>query len=173
MLFSAEGASAGGVTPEVLSCKASPVVRVSGVRAAGLICAMLMCALIAGCGSGVSSPGAAGDDTHLEFVADSYGLFLKNNRRLPNDDAEFREFITKLAAEDPRAQGETVDELLTSQRDGKPYGLITLEDAPPAGCVQAAYEQVGVDGRRLIADTAGNIQEVDEATFQTLVPDSP
>jgi hypothetical protein len=139
--------------------------------AAGWVCAMLTCALISGCGNGGSS--AATDSSNLQFVADSYGLFLKNNRRLPNDDAEFREFVTQRAAEDPRAKGQTVDQLLTSERDGKPFDLLTLEDAPPAGSPYAAYEQVGVDGRRLIADTAGNIQEVDEATFRTLVPNVP
>jgi hypothetical protein len=105
--------------------------------AAGWVCATLTCALIAGCGNG--APSAATDSSKLQFVADSYGLFLKNNRRLPNDDAEFREFV----------------------------------DAPPAGSPYAAYEQEGVNGRRLIADTAGNIQEVDEATFRTLVPNAP
>ncbi len=143
------------------------------ISVTGLVCAMLTCVLIAGCGDGASSQGEATDDSHLKFVADSYALFLKEHRRLPNDDAEFREFATKRAADDPKAKGQTVDQLLTSERDGKPFGLFTLEDSLPDGFFQAAYEQVGVDGRRLVADSAGNIQEVDEATFREMVPISP
>lgn len=143
------------------------------ISAAGLVFAMLTCVLIAGCGDGASNQGAATDGSHLKFVADTYGLFLKNYRRLPNDDGEFREFATKLAADDPKAKGQTIDQLFTSERDGKPFGLFTLKTPPPADSPQAAYEQVGVDGRRLVADTAGNIQEVDEATFRTMVPNSP
>jgi hypothetical protein len=135
--------------------------------------ALLSCVLITGCGSGAPGQGAATGSPHLKFAADTYSLFLKNYRRLPNDDAEFREFAIKVAADDPTAKGQTIDALLTSERDGKPFGLITVEDSPPPESFQAAYEQVGVDGRRFIADTAGNIQEVDEAAFRALVPNAP
>jgi hypothetical protein len=167
MLLSTDRALAGDVTSGVLFRKA-----LSRVQAAGWVCGMLTCVLIAGCDNGASSRDAT-DDSHLKIIADSYSLFLKNNRRLPKDDTEFREFVTQRAAEDPRAEGQTIDQLLTSPRDRQPYVLLTEQNAPSGGSIQAAYEQEGVNGRRLIADTAGNIQEVDEATFRTLVPDSP
>lgn len=143
------------------------------IRAAGLTCAMLNCLLVAGCGNLASNQSAATDDSHLKFVADSYGLFLKEHRRLPSDDAEFREFVTKLASDNPVTTGKSVDQLLTSTRDGKPFGLFTSASPPPAGSPWAAYEQVGVDGRRLIADTAGKIQEVDDVAFRAMMPKSP
>ena len=35
-----------------------------------------------------------------------------------------------------------------------------------------AYETTGVGGKRLVANTLGAIDEVDEATFRTLVPNA-
>lgn len=138
-----------------------------------LICTLLLALLVAGCDGGSSSQSTTAEGSHLAFVADGYGLFLKQHRRVPKDESEFREFIAKVATDDPRAAGHSIDQLLTSERDNKPYGIFTSQNASPANSIYAAYEQMGVGGMRFVADTAGNIKEVDETTFRELVPSSP
>lgn len=36
-----------------------------------------------------------------------------------------------------------------------------------------AWEQTGADGRRMIGNSLGAVEEVDEATFQQRVPQQP
>lgn len=132
------------------------------------------CIILAVCATGCSSESTGPDSgsQNVQLVADYYSLFLKENRRLPKDEAEFKNFLGPVVAEDAKAKGKTVEELLISPRDGKPLVLFTKENPPPEGAALAVYEQVGKNGSRYLADTAGNIQEVDEVTFRTLVPNA-
>jgi hypothetical protein len=127
---------------------------------------LVVCA--AGCSSAPKGPDSS--STNLQLVADYYAIFLKEHRRLPKNEAEFKNFLAPVVAEDVKAEGKTVEELLVSHRDGKPFVLFTQENPPPEGAALAVYEQVGMNGIRCVADTAGTIQEVDEPTFRTMVP---
>jgi len=126
-----------------------------------------------GCGGHSSSSSGGPQASNLRSIGGAYQLLLKEHRWLPANETEFKEFVPLVAAEDLKARNVTVDQIMTSERDGKPCVVFTRANPPPEGSFVAAYEQVGVDGRRYVADTAGNVTEVEEASFHELVPNAP
>jgi hypothetical protein len=143
------------------------------VRFASLTCGVLLAVVSVGCGGSSSSTMGGPQASHLRSIGRAYQLFLKEYRRLPANEYEFKVFVAQVAAEDLKAKNLTVEQLSTSERDGKPYVVFYRGNPPPEGSFVAAYEQVGVGGRRFVADTAGNVKEVDEGSFRELVPNGP
>ena len=142
-------------------------------RLASLTCGVLLAIGWVGCGGHSSSTGGGPQASNLRSVGTAYQLFLREHRRLPADENEFQEYLALVAAKDLKARNLTVGQLSTSERDGKPYVVFYGDNPPPDGSYVAAYEQVGLDGRRYVVDTAGNIKEVDETSFRELVPIGP
>jgi hypothetical protein len=70
------------------------------------------------------------------------------------------------------AEVQNTDELFISERDGKPF--VIFYGQPPNGVANGviAFEQEGVDGKRLVGYMLGMIEHVDEARFNELVPNS-
>lgn len=97
----------------------------------------------------------------------AYGTYMKNNRgRVPKSEKAFKAWIEKHGGAEAYG-AETVDEMFTSSRDNEPYVVVY---GKPKRIV--AYEAVGVEGSRFIADDLGDVREVDAATFAELVPDA-
>ena len=121
---------------------------------------------LGGCGKG-SAPVAPDGRLNIKRVAILYGQFVGSARgRAPKDEAEFRQFIK---AQQTGGAGEQVD-VLTSPRDGKPYGIpYGAAASKTLASGLAAYEQEGINGMRQVAFTIGMIEEVDESRLQELL----
>ena len=107
--------------------------------------------------------------TTMKALATAYGQYISQHRgRPPKNEKSFRKYLESDAAEFLSNFGvEAVDDLFISPRDNEPYEIVYGKMAKII-----AYEKVGVDGKRLIADDLGVVEEVDEAKFAELVPNA-
>jgi len=123
--------------------------------------------MLLGCPAAQESAEVAVQRSNMRALAAAYGSYQKNNRgRPPKSEKSFRAWIEKNGgALDYGA--EDIDEMFISSRDDEPYVVIY---GKPKDVV--AYESVGVEGKRYIADNLGIVTEVDEATFREKVPDA-
>lgn len=134
---------------------------------------VLMLALVAGCGpENVSKPK---EGSPIKKLAILYGQFTGRHRgQPPKDENEFKEYYAtagKASLESHKVA--SLESLMTSPRDGKPYVIIYgVPKGPPgpAGAPVVMYEQEGVNGMRYVASSLGAVEEVDEATFKRYVP---
>jgi hypothetical protein len=124
--------------------------------------------LLVGCGG--SGAAAAKSVPHLRVVT---ALYFQANSKLGKNPASVEEF--KQAIEAANVDWGTlgvsgVDELLVSDRDGKP--LVVVYGPPPQGrpFSVVVYEQEGLNGVRLVGTSDGQVQEADAAKFAQLVP---
>jgi hypothetical protein len=122
--------------------------------------------LAAGCGGGVSPTGGDADfktRRSMSTLASFYGDYLSAHGAPPKDEAAFRAFLQERSKQIERMNIGGVDGLLKSPRDGQPlvvvYGKrIAPPDSP--NTPWAAYEQKGVDGKRMGAQVRGEIREL-------------
>jgi hypothetical protein len=136
--------------------------------------------LQAGC-SGKSAPPPSEEEVNLKKLAILIGQFRAHNRgALPTDPAQVKAFAAQMPAD--RLQGwhidpGNLDALLISSRDLKPF----VFRAPAAGGGPPTpggpqrvmvYEQVGKDGKRMVAYETCQVAELDEAKFKELVPEA-
>lgn len=124
-------------------------------------------ATLAGCGTVAESEDVAAQRSNMQSLAAAYGSYTKQNRgRVPKNEDRFRAWIEKNGgAVDFGA--ESLDEMFISSRDNEPY-VVTYGKQKKV----VAYEAVGVEGFRYVADDLGVVQKVDEATFSEMVPDA-
>jgi hypothetical protein len=117
---------------------------------------------------------AATESSNLKPLAVYYGRFVSSNRgRGPKDEKELKEFIQKRPQSELDNFGiKDVDGLFISSRDKKPYKFKfeAKPSAPGGSATIFAWEQDGVDGKRYVAGTLGEIKEVGDEEFRTLVP---
>lgn len=115
---------------------------------------------------------------NLQTLAIFYGRYVGAHRGKPP--AKLDEFKSWLKKQ-PREQFESLqvdpdklDALFTSPRDNQPFGFVfsasAMTPGPEGKGSVIIYEQTGVGGKRLVAYSTSQIEEVDEATFQRLVP---
>jgi hypothetical protein len=127
---------------------------------------------LVGCGS--RSQSAETESSNLKPLAVYYGRFVGANRgRGPKDENELKEFIkTQPAAELEKMGAKDVDSLFVSSRDKKPYKFKfeSKPSAPGQSSTIFAWEQDGVGGKRFVGGTLGEVKEVGEEEFRTLVP---
>lgn len=129
--------------------------------------AMLAFATTFGCSSVGESENVAEQRSNMRGLAAAYGTYTKNNRgRVPKSEKSFKAWIEKNGGAEIYGAA-TVDEMFISTRDNEPYVVVY---GKPKKVV--AYEAVGIDGSRYIADDLGVVQEVDEATFSEMVPNA-
>jgi hypothetical protein len=128
--------------------------------------AALLLGLAATLGCGGVSPTGGGDDFQtrrmLGLVATFYGDFLSERGAPPKDEAAFRAFLQERSQRLERMKLD-VDTLLTSPRDGQPFIIVYGKRVAPRDSPNtpwAAYEQTGVDGKRLAAQVRGQIVEL-------------
>jgi hypothetical protein len=143
-------------------------VRRLGRRAVVLLCAA--CMSVAGCTGTTEQPAEV---KNLQVLASLYGRYVAKNRgQPPADEAALRKFIPTLSADEQVAMGvdaANLDKLFISPRDGQPY---IVRYKGHAGGDIVAYERVGKNGKRMVAHSNTQVEEVDEATLKQLVPDA-
>lgn len=129
--------------------------------------------------SGCTQPGNVEEQiSTLKPLAILYGQFPgRHGGKPPANETEFKAYVQEAAPELLKQFGvKDAESLFISARDQKPYVILygPLTGPPgPAGQPVFAYEQEGVDGKRLVASSLGAVQEVDEAEFKRLVPVQP
>jgi hypothetical protein len=125
--------------------------------------------VLAGCSS--SSSATEGSDAEFKSLVTLYSYAVKYGRP-PKDEAEFKTDIKsgRLAPVANALKVTDVDALFVSKRDGKP--VVVVYGQRPAGMHPdvVAYEQNGVNGKRLIGFALGMTEEADEVRFRELVP---
>jgi hypothetical protein len=129
-----------------------------------------------GCGGSSESSGMSAEDYEtLRSASAMFGQYMgANNGKTPPDEQAFRAFLeTKKDVLDKT--GKTVDELLTSPRNGEPlvfvYGKKPVSG--PMGMTYFAYEKTPVDGKRLVLASRGMFEQMDEVQFRKFFPDAP
>ena len=123
---------------------------------------------LVGCGGYGSA--AAKNVPHLRVVT---ALYFQANSKLgknPSNEEEFKQAITSANVDWSTLGVSGVDEILISDRDGKP--LVIVYGPPPQGrpFSVVAYEQEGLNGVRLVGTSDGQVQAADAAKFAQLVP---
>jgi hypothetical protein len=123
-------------------------------------------AFSAGCGGGASRTGG-GDDfqaqLRLTTIASFYGDYLGAFGAPPKDQAAFRTFLNEREAGIKRLGVDSVDDLLTSPRDGQQIVVIYGKKVAPPDSPNtpwACYEQTGVDGKQMAAQVRGEVKEL-------------
>lgn len=116
------------------------------------------------------------ETSNLKPLAVYYGRYQGAHQgKAPANADELKTFIRSRPAEELKALGATdVDSLFISSRDKKPYQFVFSATPAPPGpeIVVFAYEAEGIDGKRYVGGTLGQVEEVDEARFKKLVPDA-
>jgi hypothetical protein len=104
------------------------------------------------------------------MLAAFYGQFQSQYRgQPPANEAAFKEFIR--AVDGSKGATDNLDSLFLSERDRKPYVIVygrPKARAGSGGMSIIAYEQDGKDGKRLVVNSLGMVQEVDQTRFQEL-----
>ena len=145
----------------------SQTVRLVSALALSLGCLSLGC-------KPVNKP-APPAESNLKVLSVFYGRYIQTHQGQTPPDAEaFKKFITSMPASELETFKVTdVEKLFVSPRDGQlcvvRYGF-ALPPPGPTGAPVVAYEKVGVNGRRYVAYSVGGVDEVDEARFRQLVP---
>ncbi len=126
--------------------------------------------VVAGCGSNQSPVNDAGHGV-VRLLASEYGRFVAARHTPPKDRQQFADFLQSRRDKLKGWGIQSVDELLTSPRDGQPmvvaYGK--RGPAPPDHVDWVAYEQTGVSGKRLVADARGGVRKLTEEQFSERV----
>ena len=140
---------------------------VSHVNLASFLLALLLAAF-SGCGPKADLE-TAELRSNMRALAVCYGDYMKTNRgRAPKSEKALRKWLEKRGDEYLEVlHVDTVDDIFISSRDNEPYVVIY---GKPANVI--AYESVGIDGKRFVADNLGVAMEVDEAKFAEMVPDA-
>jgi hypothetical protein len=131
---------------------------------------VLLIAAASGCGA-KSSDSDPQNAAEFKALLTLYYAMARTGQP-PKNEEEFKSqirgnlapMLEKLAVTD-------ADGLFTSKRDGKPL-VILYGSRPSSGAGQdvVAYEQDGVDGKRLVGFSLGMVEEADQARFDELVP---
>lgn len=128
-----------------------------------------------GCGGGAAKQKAVEENaSNLKPLAVLYGRFCQQHRgKGPANEEEFKKFVQAFSADELKTIGATsADDVFVSARDKQPFQIrYGLQMAGAAEVI--AWEQTGADGRRMIGNSLGAVEEVDEATFQQRVPQQP
>jgi hypothetical protein len=110
----------------------------------------------------------------LQVLGREYGRYLvDHNDAPPKDEAAFRAYLESQMTRLKSYGVKQVDDLLKSPRDGQPLTIvcgqrIAAPDQPDL--VWAAFEQTGVDGKRLACNVRGGVEELDATAFQQRIP---
>lgn len=134
---------------------------------ASILLAFLLTSL-SGCGPKVDVESAE-LRSNMRALAVCYGDYMKTNRgRAPKSENALRSWIEKRGDEYLEVlHVDSIDDIFVSSRDNEPYVVIY---GKPANII--AYEAVGIDGKRYVADNLGVAMEVDAAKFAEMVPDA-
>lgn len=137
--------------------------------------AIVSMAGFAGCSSetDVTAAVAKMNDTNLKKVANLYASYQRSNDYLgPKDLDSFKKYIAQMT---PRrlqlmhVDLNNLDAMFVSERDQKPikirFGVQGSMMGPPNA---VAFEETGVDGKRMVAFTNASVVEANDATYNDL-----
>jgi hypothetical protein len=114
------------------------------------------------------------DIVHIKKLSLFYVRYLAMHKGVsPPDEAAFKAFIKKLSPaelSDNKIDTENLDPLFTSPRDNQTYGARYKVKSGMGDRSVILYEKTGKNGKRLVAYSTSDIEEVDEAKFNQLVP---
>ena len=133
------------------------------------VCLLLATLSVLSVGCSEAAPEVSKEqDGSMRALAMAYGQYVSQNRgRPPKDEKRLRTFVEDKQHILDTFGVETIDAMFVSPRDNEPY---VVNYGKKARVV--AYEKVGVDGKRMIAEDLGVVREVDEAEFSELVPNA-
>lgn len=102
-----------------------------------------------------------------------YGEYLDSHLgKPPKDIGAFREYLESRADELEWYNIENLDQLLISPRDGQPLVIVCGKRLAPAdspGTPWAAYEQTGIDGKRMAVQVRGGVYELSADEIDQIV----
>jgi len=139
-----------------------------------LLPAVFFCLALTGCSQPAEVPQEE-PVAHLKALAVLYGRYVGSHRgQSPPSEAEFKKYIRALPPGELSSLKVTdVDSIFTSPRDNQPYTVkykLPLPPPGPDGAPVVAYEQTGSGGERYVANSLGDVQLVDAAKFEQMVP---
>ncbi|MEM7313348.1 MAG: hypothetical protein AAF497_09375 [Planctomycetota bacterium] len=115
--------------------------------------------LFAMIGCGPKNQGAELDNSRLYMINTLLDQCHAMNGKRPKDEPSFKQFISSKTPKAIETAGcSSVDELFTSQRDGKPFVVLYDKPLNHDGRGINAYEQSGKDGQRMVAFDTGNVE---------------
>jgi hypothetical protein len=141
------------------------------VRAA--VCGLVGCILFGLTGCGGKGGELSDAEKNLQALAVLWGRYISAHRgQSPPSEAEFKKFIRSTGQADLKGLGfdpNDLDRLFTSPRDNQPYGLAYkvpgTVPGPDGSMPMVIWEKTGVKGKRMVANSLGKIEEIDEAEF--------
>jgi hypothetical protein len=142
-----------------------------------LLTTLALCALfVVGCTSGDNRLSGSNDrQTRLvmNVLSVFYGEYLDSHQGMPPKDIEsFRLYLESQSQELERYNVNDLDQIMTSPRDGQPLVIICGKRIAPAdspGSPWAAYEQVGVNNKKLMVRVRGGAHEFSAAEIDLIV----
>ena len=142
-----------------LSLRAHPSLR---ARTQDLAIALLALLVLAGC---LSKQGPREDETTMDFrqISQAYESVQATKRRPPKDVAELKQVLQDF--HDAKF-GDPPDEVLTSKRDGLPYGIVFgLDLGAEVSNEVFIYEQKGAEGMHYAMTMSRVVQQIPDAEF--------
>jgi hypothetical protein len=130
-----------------------------------LISGLLAVLLLTGC---AENSGPREDETTLDFrqISQAYEAVRSTRHRPPKDVAELKQVLQEF--HDAKF-GDPPDEVLTSNRDGLPYGIVFgLDLGAEVSNDIFIYEQKGADGMHYVMTMSRVVQQVPDAGFAQL-----
>jgi len=115
------------------------------------------------------------EEMRIKNLAVLRGQYVARNKGKPPANREvFEKFVKSLSAEELKRFGVegNVDDLFVSPRDGEPYVLRSVPEMGAAKTV-VLHEKTGKKGKRWVAFSTSEVQEVDQARFEELVGKTP
>jgi hypothetical protein len=138
----------------------------------GIVFAFTLLATLSGCKDSVSSEVAAKNDSNIKRVANLYGGFQSmHGWRGPGDEKSLKQFAKGLPDKSlamMKIDREKLDEVFASERDGKPFKIRFAVQGGPGAVEALVFEQVGVNGKKLVAFNGGYVEDTDEGRFKEL-----
>jgi len=143
------------------------------IRAAAVLLVPTVMAALTGCGGNkTANEVAAMNKSNIQRLANIYSAHQNHKGgRGPTSEAEFKEFIKNFDAEKLQMMGIKSDDLpglFTSERDGKPFKLRYNVGGGRGSVDPVVFETEGKDGKKQVGYTGGNVQDVDDQTYQQL-----
>ena len=132
-----------------------------------------LCVAFSGCGSETESQER--QQSNIKPLGMMYGQFQGRHGRPPTDDAELKKFVEENRATLSTWGVSDPQTIFNSPRDNNPYVIRYGElrgEKTSTGTHVIAYEQEGAAGKRFVADTMGNVMEVDAEELKKYVPEA-
>ncbi len=125
---------------------------------------------VVGCGS--SAKNLQVETSNIRAVSIVLGKYRSQNKgQSPPNEEALKSFAATLKPEELKSFGaSSAEDIFISSRDKQPYKFNFGDSSSPTTIV--VYEQQGSGGKRFVVNAVGKAEELDEAEFKKLFPDS-